>query len=309
MYSHLPLVLSAFVAGTLGQPLITRGVPFQPRAGSVAAPLDTAPWLVTPGVLKLLQVNSWLGHYDLQSSCISATWQRLAKAITGVLMSQANVLLGASYQQYRHTGMDDTVRQTVAVTTRLGFPRTPWRGCNNATSKDLVTVLSSCNGLDYTVMAALTVKNSGLCFLGGGSEDASLAIGATRSEQARLRGEPQYLNGVPCVLPTTFVVPSFATLEDPELPTPDKPEETLDGLKVIAFLTFLKKYSKLRKRWAKPNAQWGGTLARTSRRVTRWMEDNHEDLAPAWAEVWPGRNSSRDKSETRITISTSPMSS
>ncbi|KAH8983489.1 hypothetical protein EDB86DRAFT_2966877 [Lactarius hatsudake] len=97
--------------------------------------------LVTPcpGVLELLQVDSWLGHYVRPSVLLhlSDTRKRLAKAITGVLMSQANVLLGASYRLYRHTGMDDTVRQTVAVTTRLGFPRTPWRGCNNASEGDI----------------------------------------------------------------------------------------------------------------------------------------------------------------------------
>ncbi|KAH9010570.1 hypothetical protein EDB85DRAFT_1901908 [Lactarius pseudohatsudake] len=149
MYSHLPSVLSSFVAGTLGQPLITRGMPFQPRAGSFAAPLDTV------------------------------------------------------------------------------------------ASRDLITVLSSCNGLDYTVVPALTVKNGGLCFLGGGPENATFGNDPSNP----IRGEPQYPNMVPCVLPKTCVDPSFATLEDPELPAPwvsrrqtDKPEETLDGLEVTVFI-------------------------------------------------------------------------
>ncbi|KAH9028186.1 hypothetical protein EDB85DRAFT_2256777, partial [Lactarius pseudohatsudake] len=220
MYSHLPSVLSLFVAGTLGQPLITRGMPFQPSAGSFAAPLDTVRVYTREGSLachtlpgRTRAPPSRLLAWTLRPPVLLPLWRHMETTGKGnhrrahVL---ANVLLGASYRLYRHTGMDDTIRQTVAVTTRLGFPRTPWGAATTlakVASRDLITVLSSCNGLDYTVVPALTVKNGGLCFLGGGPENATFGNDPSNP----IRGEPQY---------PTCVDPSFATLEDPELPAP-----------------------------------------------------------------------------------------
>ncbi|KAH9007053.1 hypothetical protein EDB86DRAFT_3069728 [Lactarius hatsudake] len=53
-------------------------------------------------------VHSWLGHHGVQSSSISTTQSGGWLTITDVPVSQANELLGASYQLYRCTGSTDT---------------------------------------------------------------------------------------------------------------------------------------------------------------------------------------------------------
>ncbi|KAH9064373.1 subtilisin-like protein [Lactarius vividus] len=65
-----------------------------------------------PDTLEL--VSSWLGHYDIPPSSISMTlggnWLRVA----GVPVSQANRILGASYQLYQHVETNDTVLRTIS---------------------------------------------------------------------------------------------------------------------------------------------------------------------------------------------------
>jgi tripeptidyl-peptidase-1 len=53
-------------------------------------------------------VHSWLGNHDIPSSSISMTRGGSWLTLTGVPVSRANVLLGASYQLYRHTETNDT---------------------------------------------------------------------------------------------------------------------------------------------------------------------------------------------------------
>jgi len=58
-------------------------------------------------------VNSWLGHHGASSSSISTTHGGSWLTLTGVPVFQANELLGASYQLYRHAGTNDTILCTV----------------------------------------------------------------------------------------------------------------------------------------------------------------------------------------------------
>ena len=63
-----------------------------------------------PNTLKL--VTSWLEHNGVPTSSISATLAGGWLAITDVPVSQANELLGASYQLYYHAGRNDTILRT-----------------------------------------------------------------------------------------------------------------------------------------------------------------------------------------------------
>ena len=64
--------------------------------------------LVAPHQDTLELVHSWLRNHDVPSSSISMTHGGRWLTLTGVPVSQANELLGASYQLYRHTGTNDT---------------------------------------------------------------------------------------------------------------------------------------------------------------------------------------------------------
>ncbi|KAH9013552.1 subtilisin-like protein [Lactarius pseudohatsudake] len=65
-----------------------------------------------PDTLEL--VSSWLGHYDIPSSSISMTLGGNWLRVVGVSVSQANRILGASYQLYRHVETNDTVLRTIS---------------------------------------------------------------------------------------------------------------------------------------------------------------------------------------------------
>ncbi|KAH9060148.1 subtilisin-like protein [Lactarius vividus] len=82
--------------------------PKSPKYGAHLSKEEVAQ-LVAPHPETLELVNSWLEHHGVPSSAISMThggsWLRL----TGVPVSQANELLGASYRLYRPTGTNDTI--------------------------------------------------------------------------------------------------------------------------------------------------------------------------------------------------------
>ncbi|KAN0113839.1 serine protease [Russula decolorans] len=86
-------------------------------------------------------VGSWLAHHEVPSSAVSTTHGGGWLTIKKVPLAQANTLLGASYQTYRHTETNESVIrtvgyslpaalhehvQTVAPTTYFGSPR-PFR--------------------------------------------------------------------------------------------------------------------------------------------------------------------------------------
>ena len=94
--------------------------------------------LVAPHPDTLDLVGSWLAHHQVPSSSISITHGGSWLTLSGVPVAQANAILGASYQLYRHTETSETVLrtigyalpealhehvQTVAPTTYFGSPR------------------------------------------------------------------------------------------------------------------------------------------------------------------------------------------
>ncbi|KAI9442986.1 subtilisin-like protein [Lactarius indigo] len=70
-----------------------------------------------PDVLEL--VNSWLEHHGVPTSSVSTSHGGGWLTLTGVPISQANELLGASYQLYRSTGTNDT---TILRTVSYALP-------------------------------------------------------------------------------------------------------------------------------------------------------------------------------------------
>ena len=93
--------------------------------------------LVEPHPNTLELVNSWFAHHEISSSA-SPTHGGNWLTLLDVPLSQANDLLGASYQLYRHAKTNETVLrtisysvpaalhklvQTVAPTTYFGSPR------------------------------------------------------------------------------------------------------------------------------------------------------------------------------------------
>ncbi|KAI9442972.1 subtilisin-like protein [Lactarius indigo] len=122
--------------------------------------------LVAPHRDTLELINSWLEHYGVPSTSVSTTHGGSWLTLADVPVSQANTLLGASYQLYRRSGTNDTILRTVGyglpavlhahvrtvvpttyfASTRT-LSRTPRRrsieATANMTSRELVTVLSS----------------------------------------------------------------------------------------------------------------------------------------------------------------------
>ncbi|KAH9073468.1 subtilisin-like protein [Lactarius deliciosus] len=75
--------------------------------------------LVAPHPDTLDLINSWLRHHSVPSSSISTTHGGSWLKLTGIPVSQANELLGASYQVYRRIGTNDS---TIIRTVGYGLP-------------------------------------------------------------------------------------------------------------------------------------------------------------------------------------------
>ena len=69
--------------------------------------------LVRPPPDTLELVHAWPVHHGIRSSSISTTHGGAWLTVTDMLGSQANRLLGASYQLYRNAKMNETITRTV----------------------------------------------------------------------------------------------------------------------------------------------------------------------------------------------------
>ncbi|KAH9062408.1 subtilisin-like protein [Lactarius vividus] len=142
--------------------------PNHPRYGKYLSKEQVAE-LVSPPPKTFELVNSWLEYHGVPSSSISMTHGGTTLTLSGVSIIQANALLGASYQLYRHVETNETVVrtigyalptalhglvQTVAPTTCFSTPHTQWQssrkrsggataGLKKPVSGGPVTVLSS----------------------------------------------------------------------------------------------------------------------------------------------------------------------
>ncbi|KAH9038522.1 subtilisin-like protein [Lactarius pseudohatsudake] len=121
--------------------------------------------LVAPRPESLELVNSWLEHHGISSSSVSMTHGGNTVMLEAVPVTQANTLLGASYQLYRHVERGETIVRTVgyslpaplhwhvltvAPTTSFVPARAQWQTPRNrsdravnSTSGESATMLSS----------------------------------------------------------------------------------------------------------------------------------------------------------------------
>ncbi|KAH9054641.1 subtilisin-like protein [Lactarius vividus] len=70
--------------------------------------------LVRPHPDTLELVTSWLAHHGVRPSSISMTHGGGWLTVSNVLVSQANDMLGASYQLYRHAKVNETIIRTAS---------------------------------------------------------------------------------------------------------------------------------------------------------------------------------------------------
>ncbi|KAH9053898.1 subtilisin-like protein [Lactarius vividus] len=86
--------------------------PSHPRYGMHLSREQVAD-IVAPHPDTVQLVHSWLEHHRITSSSVSVTHGGSFLTVTGVPVSQANNLLGASYQLYRHTKTNETIIRTL----------------------------------------------------------------------------------------------------------------------------------------------------------------------------------------------------
>ncbi|KAH9073472.1 Pro-kumamolisin, activation domain-containing protein [Lactarius deliciosus] len=112
--------------------------------GQVARP-------VAPHLDTLDLINSWLGHHAVPSSPISTTHSSSWLKLTGIPVSQANELLGASYQVYRRVGTND-----ISILRSVGYA--------------LPSILHARVQTRHSVGPELAVEDGGICASGNGSQ-------------------------------------------------------------------------------------------------------------------------------------------
>ncbi|KAF8259313.1 subtilisin-like protein [Lactarius quietus] len=134
--------------------------------------------LVAPPTEVLKLINAWLEHHGVLPSTISTKHGGSQVTLIGIPVSQANDLLGASYQLYHHIGTNTTVLrtlsyglpgalfdhvQTILPTTNFGSPHISWRklpiqryGQAAAHAKDICYVPSAAN---WNVIGVAGFKN------------------------------------------------------------------------------------------------------------------------------------------------------
>jgi len=158
--------------------------------------------LVRPYPDTLELVSSWLVHHGVRSSSISTTHGGAWLTVTDVLVSQANQLLGASYQLYRHAERNDTIIrtvgyalpavlhthiQTVAPTTDFAsahvLPQTPRRhpvreaaAQADPASRELVTVLSGRDDEDEVTTSLLRLLYKTSAYVPAATDKNSLGV-------------------------------------------------------------------------------------------------------------------------------------
>ncbi|KAH9051639.1 subtilisin-like protein [Lactarius deliciosus] len=103
----LHIALQPQKENTLREALYEVSTPGRPKYGKHLSKEEVAK-LVEPHPDTLKLVYSWLAHHGVHSSSISTSHGGGWLTVTDVPVSQANELLGASYQLYRLAGTNDT---------------------------------------------------------------------------------------------------------------------------------------------------------------------------------------------------------
>ncbi|KAI9453129.1 subtilisin-like protein [Lactarius psammicola] len=125
--------------------------------------------LVAPHPNTLELVNSWLEHHDISSSSISMTHGGSTLMLKGVSVAQANTLLNASYQLYRHVESSEVIVRTIGFalpaalhrhvltvapsTTFFSLP-TRWQTTRNRSGGAATGLVESTSGEPATVLSS-----------------------------------------------------------------------------------------------------------------------------------------------------------
>ncbi|KAH8985704.1 subtilisin-like protein [Lactarius akahatsu] len=124
--------------------------------------------LVAPRPETLELVNSWLEYHGISSSSVSMTHGGNTLKLKGVSVTQANTLLGASYQVYRHVEWGETIVRTVGYslpralhwhvltvvpTTSFVSLRAQWQTPRNDSRGDTVGLVKSASGEPVTILS------------------------------------------------------------------------------------------------------------------------------------------------------------
>ncbi|KAH8997145.1 subtilisin-like protein [Lactarius hatsudake] len=99
--------------------------PGHPRYGAHLTKEQVAD-LVAPPPETLELVNSWFKYHGISSSSVSMTHGGNTLKLKGVSVTQANTLIGASYQLYRHVESGETIVRTVGYSLPMALHRHVW---------------------------------------------------------------------------------------------------------------------------------------------------------------------------------------
>ncbi|KAH9164898.1 subtilisin-like protein [Lactarius sanguifluus] len=125
--------------------------------------------LVAPRPETLELVNSWLEHHGISSSSVSMTHGGNTLKLKGVPVTDANTLIGASYQVYKHVESGETIVRTVGYslpsalhwhvltvvpTTSFVSLRTQWQTPRNRSSGETVGLVKSASGEPTTMLSS-----------------------------------------------------------------------------------------------------------------------------------------------------------
>ncbi|KAH9016942.1 subtilisin-like protein [Lactarius pseudohatsudake] len=145
--------------------------PNHPRYGKYLSKEQVAE-LVSPPPATLEFVNSWLKYHGVPSSSVSMTHGGTALTLSGISIMQANALLGASYQLYRHVETNETVIrtvgyalpdalhglvQTVVPTTCFSTPHTQWKSPRKRSGGATARLKKPVSGEPVTVLSRVYV--------------------------------------------------------------------------------------------------------------------------------------------------------
>ncbi|KAH9027655.1 subtilisin-like protein [Lactarius hengduanensis] len=142
--------------------------PNNPRYGKYLSKEQVAE-LVSPPPATLEFVNSWLKYHGVPSSSVSMTHGGTTLTLSGVSIMQANALLGASYQLYRHVETNETVIrtvgyalpaalhrlvQTVVPTTCFSTPHTQRKSPRKRSGRATARLKKTVSGVPVTVLSS-----------------------------------------------------------------------------------------------------------------------------------------------------------
>ncbi|KAH9160219.1 subtilisin-like protein [Lactarius sanguifluus] len=142
--------------------------PGHPRYGAHLTKEQVAD-LVAPRPETLELLNSWFEHHGISSSSVSVAHGGNTLKLKGVSVTQANTLIGASYQLYKHVESGETIVRTVgyslptalhwhvltvAPTTSFVPPPTQWQTPRIRSSRETAGPVKSASGEPATMLSS-----------------------------------------------------------------------------------------------------------------------------------------------------------